>query len=68
MPFQLNGLTVKPIWEKYEGWSDEAAANSKQYNELPSEMKAFVTAVEGYLKVPVKFVSNGPGRDQILEK
>lgn len=68
MPFQLNGLTVKPIWEKYKGWSDEAAANSKQYNELPSEMKAFVTAVEGYLKVPVKYVSNGPGRDQILEK
>jgi adenylosuccinate synthase len=68
MPFQLNGLTVKPIWEKYNGWSDEAAANSKQYNELPSEMKAFVTAVEGYLKVPVKYVSNGPGRDQILEK
>lgn len=68
MPFQLNDLTVKPIWEKYKGWSDEAAANSKQYNELPSEMKAFVTAVEGYLKVPVKFVSNGPGREQILEK
>jgi adenylosuccinate synthase len=68
MPFQLNSLAVKPIWEKYKGWSDEAAANSKQYNELPAEMKAFVSAVETYLHVPVKYVSNGPGRDQILEK
>jgi adenylosuccinate synthase len=31
-------------------------------------MKLFVKAVEKYLQVPVKFVSNGPGRDQILEQ
>lgn len=68
MPFQLTSLDVKPVWEKYAGWSDEAAANSKFYNELPAEMKAFVKEVEAYLKVPVKYVSNGPGRDQILEQ
>ena len=68
MPFQLNNVEVKPVWEKYDGWSNEAAANSKHYNELPGEMKAFVKAVEAYLNVPVKFVSNGPGRDQILEQ
>jgi len=68
MPFLLNNGDVKPVWEKYKGWSDEAAARSKQYNELPAEMKTFVTAVETYLNVPVKYVSNGPGRDQILEK
>ena len=32
----------------------------------PAEMKTFVKAVEAYLEVPVKYVSNGPGRDQIL--
>ncbi|GAA0524352.1 adenylosuccinate synthase [Chitinophaga japonensis] len=68
MPFQLTNGDIKPVWEKYKGWSDEAAAKSKQYNELPAEMKTFVTAVEAYLNVPVKYVSNGPGRDQILEK
>jgi adenylosuccinate synthase len=68
MPFQLNNVDVKPVWEKYNGWNNEAAANSKQYNELPAEMKAFVTAVEAYLHVPVKYVSNGPGREQILKK
>lgn len=68
MPFQLNGLDIKPVWEKYPGWNNEAAAKSKHYDELPAEMKTFITAVEKYLQVPVKYVSNGPGREQILEK
>ncbi|QHS60758.1 adenylosuccinate synthase [Chitinophaga agri] len=68
MPYQLNENEVKPVWEKYKGWSDETAAKSKHFNELPAEMKSFVKAVESYLHVPVKFVSNGPGRDQILEQ
>jgi adenylosuccinate synthase len=68
MPFQLNDAEIKPIWEKYKGWNDETAAKSKQFSELPVEMKAFVKAVEKYLEVPVKYVSNGPGRDQILQQ
>lgn len=66
MPFQINDLDVQPILEKYKGWSDETAAKSKSFSELPAEMKTFVKAVEEYLGVPVKYVSNGPGRDQIL--
>ncbi|RBL92708.1 adenylosuccinate synthase [Chitinophaga flava] len=67
LPFQLNGLDIKPVWESFKGWSDKTAT-CKQFNELPVEMKAFVEAVDKYLGVPVKYVSNGPGRDQILER
>ncbi|WP_212002185.1 adenylosuccinate synthase [Chitinophaga sp. HK235] len=67
LPFQLNGLDIKPVWESFNGWSDKTAT-CKQFNELPVEMKAFVEAVDKYLGVPVKYVSNGPGRDQILER
>ncbi|NML37000.1 adenylosuccinate synthase [Chitinophaga sp. G-6-1-13] len=67
LPFQLNGLEVTPVWETFNGWS-EKTATCKQFNELPSEMKTFVEAVDNYLGVPVKYVSNGPGRDQILER
>lgn len=67
LPFQLNGLEVTPVWETFKGWS-EKTATCKQFNELPSEMKTFVEAVDNYLGVPVKYVSNGPGRDQILER
>ncbi|MDR6565384.1 Adenylosuccinate synthetase [Chitinophaga ginsengisegetis] len=67
LPFQINGLDIKPVWETFKGWSDKTST-CQQFNELPAEMKAFVTAVDSYLGVPVKYVSNGPGRDQILEK
>ncbi|MBO9730425.1 MAG: adenylosuccinate synthase [Chitinophaga sp.] len=67
LPYQINGLDIKPVWETFKGWSDKTST-CKQFNELPAEMKAFVTAVDSYLGVPVKYVSNGPGRDQILEK
>ncbi|SEW28646.1 adenylosuccinate synthase [Chitinophaga arvensicola] len=67
LPFQLTGLDIKPVWETFKGWSDKTST-SQQFNELPAEMKAFVDAVDSYLGVPVKYVSNGPGRDQILEK
>ncbi|WP_343305300.1 adenylosuccinate synthase [Chitinophaga niabensis] len=67
MPFQLNGLSIKPVLEHFAGWSTPTA-DSRQYNALPVEMKNFLSFVESYLGVPVQFVSNGPGRDQILEK
>lgn len=67
LPFQINGLDIKPVWETFKGWSDKTST-CKQFNELPTEMKALVAAVDSYLGVPVKYVSNGPGRDQILEK
>lgn len=67
LPFQLNGLDVTPVYETFPGWSDKTST-CQQFNELPAEMKAFVAAVDNYLGVPVKYVSNGPGRDQILEK
>ncbi|WP_295121888.1 adenylosuccinate synthase [uncultured Chitinophaga sp.] len=67
LPFQLNGLAIKPVLKKFKGWSHKTS-ESKTYNDLPKEMKEFLIFVEEYLGVPVKFVSNGPGRDQILEK
>ncbi|AWO01992.1 adenylosuccinate synthase [Chitinophaga alhagiae] len=67
MPFQINGLTIQPVLESFPGWSAPTAA-SRQYSALPGEMKNFLSFVESYLGVPVQYVSNGPGRDQILEK
>jgi adenylosuccinate synthase len=67
LPFQLNGLDIKPVWETFKGWSNKTST-CQQFNELPAEMKALVAAVDTYLGIPVKYVSNGPGRDQILEK
>lgn len=67
MPFNICGVPIKPILESFPGWS-EPTAKSDSYSTLPVEMKNFLSFVESYLGVPVQYVSNGPGRDQILEK
>jgi adenylosuccinate synthase len=67
MPFNICGVPIKPILESFPGWS-EPTAKSNSYSTLPVEMKNFLSFVESYLGVPVQYVSNGPGRDQILEK
>ena len=38
----------------------------KSENELPTTMKTYIDFINKYLGVPVKYVSNGPGRDQIV--
>ncbi len=36
------------------------------YEGLPKEMKSYIEYLNSYLGVPVKYISNGPGRDQLL--
>ena len=65
VPFQLVGTPVTPIWKKMEGWNVDST-KMKNENELPGTMKSYIEYINKYLGVPVKFVSNGPGRDQII--
>jgi len=39
----------------------------KSAKELPNTMKTYIDYINTYLGVPVKYVSNGPGRDQIVQ-
>ena len=33
---------------------------------IPEEMKSYIKFINEYLQVPVNYISNGPGRDQII--
>ena len=65
VPFQLVGTPVIPIWKKMAGWEVDTTKMKKDA-ELPATMKTYIKFINEYLGVPVKFVSNGPGRDQIV--
>ena len=65
VPFQLVGTPVAPIWKKMQGWNIDTT-KMKSENELPATMKTYIDFINKYLGVPVKYVSNGPGRDQIV--
>jgi adenylosuccinate synthase len=65
IPFQMQRMNVEPIYKKFEGWKTDI--NSiKNFNNLPPEMKAYINYINETLGVPVNFISNGPGSDQII--
>ncbi|MES2429858.1 MAG: adenylosuccinate synthase [Bacteroidota bacterium] len=66
VPFQMNHLEIEPVYKNFEGWKTDITA-IKQHAALPEKMKNYITYINEFLKVPVKWISNGPGRDQIIE-
>ncbi len=65
MPFDLD-VEVKPVFTELSGWNtDLTGVRSKE--QFPKELKEYITFLEKELKVPVKYVSVGPDREQIIE-
>ncbi|MFZ9718932.1 MAG: adenylosuccinate synthase, partial [Chitinophagaceae bacterium] len=65
VPFQMSKLDIDPVYRHFKGWS-RPVANGKSWNELPEEMNQYLSFINDYLGVSVNYVSNGPGRDQII--
>lgn len=65
LPFRLDSGELKPVYESFKGWNN-SCAEITTFAGLPDEMKSYIRFVEKYLKVPVRFISTGPGREQIL--
>ncbi len=65
MPYDLDA-EVKPVYTEMHGWKTELTGiRSKE--QFPKELKEYITFLEKELKVPVKYVSVGPDREQIIE-
>lgn len=56
---------AKPVYEKLPGWKCEIRGIRK-YEELPENCRRYVERIEELIGVPIKMVSNGPGRDEII--
>ncbi|MEO6734188.1 MAG: adenylosuccinate synthase [Ferruginibacter sp.] len=65
IPFQMNHVQIDPVYKSFAGWQTDITAMDK-YETLPSNMKSYIDYINGFLQVPVKFISNGPDRDQII--
>jgi adenylosuccinate synthase len=66
IPFQMNRLKIEPILESFEGWKSDTTS-LKKYDNLPVKMKEYVDYINKFLGVKVAYISNGPGRDQLIE-
>lgn len=66
VPFQMHKSDIVPVYKSFEGWNTNIS-ELKNYEELPKQMKDYVNNLNKFLGIPVGFISNGPGRDQIIK-
>jgi adenylosuccinate synthase len=67
MPFQLDQMQIKPFYRSFSGWKQDITA-MRHSSELPGAMQSYIQFIEGYLGVSVKYISNGPDREQLIER
>lgn len=66
IPFQMEKIKIEPVYKDFSGWNTNISA-AKDYKDLPLQMKSYIDFINEYLGVPVHYISNGPGREQIVE-
>ncbi len=65
IPFQMNRVKIEPTYKTFEGWKRDISA-VKSYNDMPEQMNTYIDYLNNFIKIPVKYISNGPGREQIV--
>jgi adenylosuccinate synthase len=65
LPFDLNE-EINPIYESYSGWKSNID-EVRQFSEIPMEAKEYISSISEQLKIPIKYISTGPGRNQIIK-
>ena len=65
IPFQISRMNIEPVYKRFKGWQTDITG-LKTFADLPQNMKIYIDYIDKTLKVPVKYISNGPGSDQII--
>ncbi len=58
---------VEPVYRLFKGWKQDIMQTTR-WEDLPPEAKEYVAFIQGYVGVPVKWISVGPERNQIIIK
>lgn len=65
IPFQMMRMNIEPVYKKFDGWKTDITALTS-FEELPDKMKIYINYLNETLKIPIKYISNGPGSDQLI--
>jgi len=56
---------VEPEYEELSGWQEDITSVRK-FDDLPTNAQRFIRKIEKYSQIPVKFISVGPKRGQVI--
>jgi adenylosuccinate synthase len=66
VPYQMMKAAIEPVYSSLPGWKTDITAIQAKEN-IPQLMKNYIEHVNNYLGVGISYVSNGPGREQIIK-
>ena len=66
VPYQMTHCSIEPQYKSFRGWKVESSL-VKDANSLPDAMKSYIAFINENLSAKVHYISNGPGRDQIVK-
>jgi len=55
-----------PVYRSFRGWHEELS-HAREWGDLPANARAYLAAISELAGVPIRLVSVGPERDQIVE-
>jgi len=67
LPYNIEPENVSPLFVEMKGWAADLTGMTT-YDELPTELKAYIEFIEKELEVPIRVVSVGPDRTQTIMK
>ncbi|NSW89377.1 MAG: adenylosuccinate synthase [Firmicutes bacterium] len=56
---------AKPVYKIFPGWKCNISGIRK-YDDLPGNAKKYVEFIENFIGIPIKWISNGPRRENII--
>ncbi len=64
-PYSIDG-DIQPVFKELPGWNS-SLVDVRQAEDFPPQFKAYIDYLEAELQVPVRYVSVGPDREQIIK-
>lgn len=58
---------AKPVYVRLPGWKQDIRG-IQSYEDLPENCRNYIEFIERELEVPITYVSNGPGRKEIIRR
>lgn len=65
MPDTVTQGQAHPKYEEWHGWRS-STTNSRSWEDLPSQAQAYLRRIEELAGVPIRYISVGPRREQII--
>ena len=67
LPYDLCDVEITPILKAYTGWK-ASLDDVTTFEDMPTEAKSYVEALEKLLNVPITMISTGPERNKLITR